>query len=162
MTEALQLSLAAAKRRESTISMIMVDIDHFTQINDSFGPEIGDQVIRKIAGILENISRACDVVARLDSEKFLLALPETELKAAKILAERIRLTIGEQPLLIDQQRIAVTASIGVTAARRGNIDLNHLSREAGHAVMLAKQGGRNQVASIDHNPIHLTSGQARG
>ena len=156
MDEALQLSLASAQRRELPTSAIMVDIDHFKQINASFGPETGDRVIRKSADILQKMSRASDVVARVDGEKFLLVLPETELKFAKLLAERIRLAIGDRPLLVDDQRISVTASIGVTAAK-GEIDLDELAREADKAMYLAKEGGRNQVASIDHDPLHLST-----
>ena len=156
MDEALNLTLAAAQRRDLPTSAIVVDIDHFEQINASFGPEIGDQVIQKIAQILGRMSRSSDVVARIAGKKFILVLPETELTAAKILADRIHLAIGERPLLIDQQRIAITASLGVTASR-GEIHLDDLSQEADHAMFLAKQGGRNQVASIDRDPIHLST-----
>jgi diguanylate cyclase (GGDEF)-like protein len=160
LDEALQLSLAAAQRRGLPTSAIMVDIDHFRQINDSFGPETGDLVIKKIADILLNISRSSDVVARVDGEKFILVLLETDLKAAKNLAERICLSIGERPLLVDQQRIAVTASVGVTSSA-GEVDLDALSREAEQAVRLAKQAGRNQVATLHREPIHLTTNETQ-
>ncbi|MEH6581796.1 MAG: GGDEF domain-containing protein [Halioglobus sp.] len=159
MDEALQLSLAAAQRRDLSTSAIMVDIDHFNQINDSFGPEVGDHLIRKIATILKNMSRSSDVVARVDGKKFMLVLPETKLDPAKILAERIRLAIGERQLLVAEQRIAVTASVGVTTIR-GEITLDALSREADQALYLAKQSGRNQVASIDHDLVHLSNNLA--
>jgi diguanylate cyclase (GGDEF)-like protein len=156
MDEALQLSLAFAQRRELPVSAIMIDIDHLNQINTSFGPDIGDQVIKTIADILQNLSRASDVVARIDAEKFLLILPETELVSAKTLADRICTAIGERPLLVEQQRIAVTVSIGVTGSK-GDVNLDRLSREAGKAMQLAKQAGRNQVASIDPQPVRLTT-----
>jgi diguanylate cyclase (GGDEF)-like protein len=156
MDEALTLTLAAAQRRDLPTAAIVVDIDHFKQINASFGQDIGDQVILKIAEILGKMSRSSDVVARTAGKKFLVVLPETELISAKVLADRIHLAIGERPLLIDQQRIAITASLGVTASR-GDANLDDLSQEADHAMFLAKQGGRNQVASIDRDPIHLST-----
>jgi diguanylate cyclase (GGDEF)-like protein len=159
MDEALHLSLAFAQRRELPVSAIMIDIDHLNQINTSFGADIGDHVIKKVADILQTMSRASDVVARVDGEKFLLVLPETDLTSAKILAERICTAIGERPLLIEQQRIAVTASIGVTGSK-GEVNLDKLSREAGKAMLLAKQAGRNQIASIDPQPVHLTTDRA--
>lgn len=159
MDEALQLSLAAAQRRNLPTSAIMIDIDHFDQINNSFGLETGDLVIRTIAELLGKMSRGSDVVARVAGKKFMLVLPETELKHAKVLADRIRLAIGERPLLVDEQRITVTASVGVTAFK-GDVDLDELSQAANQAMNLARQGGRNQVASIDRDPIHLTTDQA--
>ncbi|MFT4824289.1 MAG: diguanylate cyclase (GGDEF)-like protein [Halioglobus sp.] len=159
MDEALQLSLAAALRRNLPTSAIMVDIDHFDQINNSFGLETGDHVIRTIAALLAKMSRATDVVARVSGKKFMLVLPETELKHAKTLADRIRLAIGERPLLVHEQRITVTASVGVTASK-GDVDLDELSAAANQAMNLARQNGRNQVASIDRDPIHLTTDPA--
>jgi diguanylate cyclase (GGDEF)-like protein len=156
LDEAMQLSLASAQRRDATTSAIMVDIDHFHQINTSFGPEIGDQVIKKIGEVLQDMSRNSDVVARVDGEKFLLVLPETDLKSARILAERILQAIGSQPLLIAQQRIDVTMSLGV-ACSQGETSVDELTQKANHAMRLAKQGGRNQVASIDHQPVHLSA-----
>lgn len=159
MDEALQLSLAAAQRRNLPTSAIMIDIDHFDQINNSFGLATGDLVIRTIAELLGKMSRGSDVVARVAGKKFMLVLPETELKHAKVLADRIRLAIGERPMLVDEQRITVTASVGVTAFK-GDVDLDELSQAADQAMNLARQGGRNQVASIDRDPIHLTTDQA--
>ncbi|MFK8049805.1 MAG: GGDEF domain-containing protein [Halioglobus sp.] len=158
MDEALQLSLAAAQRRNLPTSAIMIDIDHFDQINNSFGIETGDLVIRTIAELLGKMSRGSDVVARVAGKKFMLVLPETELKHAKVLADRIRQAIGERPMLVDEQRITVTVSVGVTSSK-GEVDLDVLSQAANQAMNLARQGGRNQVASIDRDPIHLTTDQ---
>ena len=86
----------------------------------------------------------------------LLILPETELDATRVLAERIRETIGERPLLVDFQRIGVTVSLGV-ACMVGGMTLDELSQEADRAMYLAKRGGRNRVASVERKPVHLTS-----
>ena len=156
MEDALQISLAQASRRASPTSAIMVDIDHFKGVNDSFGHEVGDNLLRQIADILERLCRSSDVVARTGGEEFLLILPETELNDARVLAERIREAIGERPLLVDFQRIGVTVSLGV-ACMVGRVNLDELSQEADRAMYLAKRGGRNRVASVEHKPVHLTT-----
>ena len=101
-------------------------------------------------------SRASDVVARTGGGEFLLILPHTDPDGARLLAESIRKHLAEQPLVVNQQSIPVTVSLGVASAV-GEIDLDNLSREADRAMYLAKRGGRNQVASVEHNPIHLST-----
>ena len=83
-------------------------------------------------------------------------LPDTGLDAARTLAERIRGAIGERPLLVDHQRIPVTVSLGV-ASVTGEVNLDALSQEADRAMYLAKQGGRNRVASVENKPVHLST-----
>ena len=156
LDDALQVSRAQAARRSLPTSAIMVDIDHFKQVNDSFGHEIGDQVLRQVADIITRLCRSSDVIARTGGEEFLVVLPETELDSARILAERIREAIGERPLLVDSQRIGITVSLGVSSVV-GDLNLDELSLEADRAMYLAKRGGRNRVASVEHKPIHLTT-----
>ena len=156
LEDALYLSLAHASRRGLPTSAIMVDIDHFKQVNDSFGHEVGDQVIRNVAETLQRLSRASDVVARTGGEEYLLVLPDTGLDSARILAERIRAAVGERPLLVDHQRIPVTVILGV-ASITGDVNLDALAQEADRAMYLAKQGGRNRVASVENKPVHLST-----
>jgi len=156
LEDALQVSKAQASRRGLPTSGIMIDIDHFKQVNDSFGHEVGDHVLRQVADTLTRLSRSSDVVARIGGEEFLLVLPETALPEARILAERIREAIGQRPLLVDFQRIGVTVSLGV-ACVVGELSLDELSQEADRAMYLAKRGGRNRVASVEHKPVHLTT-----
>lgn len=156
LESALHISLAHASRQELTTSAIMVDIDHFKRVNDNFGHDVGDNVIRQIAQLLQRMSRASDVVARTGGEEYLLILPDTALDAARILAERIREAIAERPMLVDNQPISVTVSLGV-ASVVGDGDLDTLSREADRAMYLAKRGGRNRVASVENKPVHLST-----
>ncbi len=159
LEDAMQVSLAHAGRRGLATSAVMVDIDHFKKVNDSFGHDTGDQVIRAVARLIQRMSRASDVVARTGGEEFLLVLPDTGLEAARVLAERIRTAIGDHPLLVDQQRIAITVSLGVACAE-GDADLDELSQEADRAMYMAKRGGRNRVASVEHRPVHLSNAPA--
>jgi diguanylate cyclase (GGDEF)-like protein len=160
LEDALYISLAQASRQGLPTAAIMVDIDHFKKVNDSFGHEVGDQVIRQVAEVLRHMSRASDVVARTGGEEYLLVLPSTNLDAARILAERIRLAIGERPLLVDHQRIPITVSLGV-ACVIGDVHLDELSQEADRAMYLAKRGGRNRVASVENKPVHLSTAAGR-
>ena len=156
LEDALHISLANASRHDLPTAAIAVDIDHFKQVNDSFGHEVGDRVIRQVADFLERMSRGSDVVARTGGEEYLLVLPNTGLDAARVLAERIRAAIGDHPLLVDNQRIPVTVSLGIASAG-GEVDLDTLSHEADRALYLAKRGGRNRVASVESKPLHLST-----
>jgi diguanylate cyclase (GGDEF)-like protein len=163
LADALQISMAHASRHRLPTSAILVDIDHFKQVNDSFGHDVGDHVIRQVAEMISHMCRASDVVARTGGEEFLLVLPDTTLDSARILAERIRENVAESPLSVDSQQINVTISLGVSCIS-GEIDLDELSREADQALYLAKHGGRNRVASVEHRSVQLSAhtGQSTG
>lgn len=156
LRQALQISLAQAARHGSPTSAIMIDVDLFKQINDSFGHETGDRVIQQISRLLERISRATDVVARSGGDEFLLVLPDTDMDAARLLAERIRSAVGARPMLVDNQRIHVTLSLGI-ATSTGDVDLDKLSQDADRALYLAKSSGRDRVNSVDRRPVRLSS-----
>ena len=156
LENALHITMAQASRQHSSTAAVMVDIDHFKEINDSFGHDAGDQVIGQIARVLKRMSRAGDVVARTGGEEFLLVLPDTELEGARTLAERIRAEISDRPLVINQQRIPITVSVGV-AGSIGELELDKLSQDADRAMHLAKRGGRNQVASVENKPVYLST-----
>jgi len=156
LEDALHVSLAQASRKGLHTSAIMVDIDHFKKVNDSFGHEVGDHVIRQVADYLQRMTRASDVVARTGGEEYLLILPDTSLDAARSLAERIRVAVGERPLLVDNQRIPITISLGV-ASVMAEVNLDELAQEADRAMYLAKRGGRNRVASVENKPVHLSN-----
>jgi diguanylate cyclase (GGDEF)-like protein len=150
----LHVTLAQAARQQLPTAAVMINIDHCKEVNSNFGNDAGDQVIRQVAQYLQRVSRASDVVARTGGDEYLLILPQTDLDGARLLAERIRVDIAERPLLVNQQRIPITVSLGVAGAV-GEIDLDKLSQEADRAMYLAKRGGRNRVASVEPKPIHL-------
>lgn len=156
LEDTLHITMANAARRGLPTSAIMVDIDHFRRINESFGNDVGDHVLRLVADILNRQSRTSDVVARTGGEEFLLILPETTLDAACVLAERIREAISDRPLLVDSHRIGISVSLGV-ACIVGSLHLGELSQEADRALYLAKRGGRNRVASVEHKTVQFST-----
>jgi diguanylate cyclase (GGDEF)-like protein len=160
LAEALNVSLATAARQGLSTSALMVDIDHFKKINDNFGHDTGDLVIQQIADVLQRMARASDIIARVGGEEYLLVLPDTELNAAQILAERIRAAIDEHTVLVNRQSIHTTVSLGV-ACMVGAVNLIELSEAADRALYLAKRGGRNRVASVEHKPVQMTTDTAQ-
>jgi diguanylate cyclase (GGDEF)-like protein len=156
LENALHLTLAEASRGQLPTAAVIAGIDHFKEINSNFGSDAGDQVIRRVAQCLQRLTRGSDVVARTGGDEFLMILPHTDLDGARILAERIRLDIADRPLVVNQQRIPVTVSVGV-AGSSGETDLDKLSQEASRAMHLAKRGGRNRIASVDSKPILLST-----
>ena len=156
LQDALRISIAHARRHGLPTSAIMIDIDYFKRVNDSFGHETGDHVIKLVASMIERLCRESDVVARTGGEEFLIILANTDSASARILAERVRQAVGERPLVVDQHRIPVTISLGVASAS-GEFNLDELSQEADQAMYLAKRGGRNRVASVENKPVHLSN-----
>jgi len=135
-----------AERYEIPLSCIMLDIDHFKKINDSYGHRIGDVVLREFAQLVKRHTRKSDLFARYGGEEFILLLPQTSLKGAKIEAERLMKIVKEyqfKPLKEDQ---GVTVSFGIACTPDRKIknydDLIHL---ADHALFEAKEKGRDQI-----------------
>ena len=157
LDESLHLTLAAAARHAHSTAAVLVDIDHFKTINGTFGHEIGDRVIQQIARALEHICRNSDVVARTGGDEFLIILPNTDLESARVLAERVRESLADYPILVDQQRIALSLSLGVSAAI-GEVDIDALYDDVDKALYTAKQGGRNRVVSVNHRPLQMNVG----
>ncbi|MFV0277901.1 MAG: GGDEF domain-containing protein, partial [Parahaliea sp.] len=114
MEDALQLSLASASRHSSRTAAVLVGIDHFHELNSSFGPEQGDQVIRQLADYLRDHCRGCDVLARVATEEFLLVMPNTDGEAARQVAERLCEAIGRESVQTDPRHyVDISLSAGV-------------------------------------------------
>lgn len=153
---ALNVTLANASRHGEVTAAVMIDVDHFAQLNRHFGDETGDRLLQHVALSLEQECRGGDVVARYERDVFLIILPDSSLDAARNLAERIRTRLGAEPLVIEQQPISLTVSVGAAAAG-GGTGLEGLYRDATRALQLAKRGGRNRVAAVEHRPLHLSN-----
>lgn len=126
------------------LSVLILDIDHFKQINDRYGHEGGDKLLSSVSHLLTATCRMGDVLARWGGEEFVILLPETDLEQARLFAERVRQVIGETGHVTAQEIIRCTVSIGV-AVYGDDVDLDALIARADARLYEAKAGGRNQV-----------------
>ena len=137
-------------RLNNRVSLLMLDIDHFKKINDTYGHPTGDLVICKLANICRKESREIDVVARLGGEEFAILLPETDLQVAITVAERIRATIENTSVKsLSDVAFHFTVSIGVAEQPPEDKSEETLIGKADAALYQAKTGGRNKVISCN-------------
>ena len=134
-----------AIRFKHPISVIMMDIDHFKNINDNHGHSVGDKTLKIIADLLKNMAREIDVVARIGGEEFAFVLPETGLDEAVNLAERLRLEIEKTNVTHHEKTLHITASFGIASSPAGNETLESMLTKSDDALYIAKKKGRNQV-----------------
>jgi diguanylate cyclase (GGDEF)-like protein len=156
MELALQISLASAQRSGQCISAINLDIDHFKEINDRYGHDGGDFVLRQIADILLNYSRPDDVCCRLGGEEFVIIMPGTSKENAGAVAERIRQNIEALELKYQRHKIRLTSSFGI-ATHFGEVQIDHLIKDADKALYAAKSEGRNRVCVTDTDNLERLS-----
>lgn len=136
--------LSLANRENGASALLMVDVDHFKQVNDSHGHEVGDAVLVHLGTVLRKAVRPYDLVVRYGGEEFLVLLPLITTEEAMEAAERIRCTVRDTPICVNRETLSVTVSIGVYAAR-GIRDLQDAVARADEALYEAKRGGRNRV-----------------
>ena len=137
--------LAVAKREGTNISAIVIDIDHFKQINDNYGHDVGDITLQQMATLLEDQTRASDLCCRFGGEEFVILLPGTSVALAKDIAERIRHTVESTEMHYAAGSINITVSLGV-ASGQGEVMMDALLSAADGALYKAKNDGRNRVA----------------
>ena len=141
--EELSARLDQAKQTQMPLSIAMIDIDHFKQVNDTHGHLVGDQVIRTVAQTLAAAIRGLDSVGRYGGEEFLVILPNTPLKYASEVFERMRQRVEASSIIEGE---SVTVSIGVADYRGGPIE--EFIQQADECLYAAKHGGRNRVVSL--------------
>jgi diguanylate cyclase (GGDEF)-like protein len=144
---------------DSTACVLMMDLDHFTEINERFGHAGGDRALAAVATLLQLHMRPTDIVARYGGEEFCALLIATETEEAARIAERLRAAIARQVIELDGQPLEFTASIGVAPLR--NSDLATSIRNADAALYRAKLWGRNQVA-VAESDVRLTRARRAG
>jgi diguanylate cyclase (GGDEF)-like protein len=147
--ERLAIEVARSNRYGAPLSLVMIDLDHFKELNDRFGHPAGDEVLKRVAILIDREKRLGDVVARYGGEEFAAILPHTEARAAMIWAERVRLLIAGTEVRSDAGSLNVTASFGVAGAAPDRAAPPALVEEADQALYEAKRQGRNRVVAMD-------------
>jgi diguanylate cyclase (GGDEF)-like protein/PAS domain S-box-containing protein len=143
-----EVELSRALRYDNRLSILMLDIDHFKQINDSFGHQAGDVVLKSLALTFQEVLRNVDIIGRLGGEEFAAVLPETGIEKATEVAERLREVISANGITLPEGiNINVTVSIGIAALLDKNSNIDVLLNEADKALYRAKQSGRNRVCT---------------
>jgi two-component system cell cycle response regulator len=147
MTGQLNALVNRAVRGGDPVSALMIDIDHFKKINDSFGHAVGDEVLREFAVRLASNVRAVDLPCRYGGEEFTVIMPDTSLEDAGRIAERIRLHVAGSPFRVGEEQLTVTISIGASSTSGEGDTPDALLKRADDAVYEAKSGGRNKVVA---------------
>ena len=141
-----QEELSRAKRYKLPVSIIIMDIDHFKRVNDTYGHKAGDLALQTVVGVCKEALRAHDLFGRYGGEEFVVFLPETPPEMALSVAERLRKNVSCSPALLDNYKINVTASFGVFGVENAEgVELDDLLKNADHALYKAKSLGRNCV-----------------
>ena len=134
-----------AVRFKHPISVIMMDIDYFKNINDNYGHSAGDKVLEAIATVIKDMIREVDIAGRMGGEEFAFILTETDADEAINLAERLKLEVENTTVEYKEQTIQITASLGICSCPVKNETLETLLTKADEALYIAKRNGRNQV-----------------
>ncbi|MFV1965542.1 MAG: diguanylate cyclase [Pirellulaceae bacterium] len=151
-----------SQRHHIPLSCVMVDIDFFKRINDTYGHRVGDQMLQKLTKILKDACRRNDIVCRYGGEEFCVLLPETTEDKALLWAERVRKKVSAQADVIGDPNAAITASFGVAQPLADTESPEQLVDLADQALLMAKRSGRDRVVGFqsiqDSSQIHSTAG----
>ena len=138
--------ISRARREERPLSVLLADIDHFKQVNDTHGHQAGDEVLRQVATLITRGCRDYDIVGRYGGEEFLVVLPGAEWNVARDIAQRMRESAEKRAFTYGQQALRLTISLGYTTLRHNQkTTVTSLVREVDEAMYRAKNGGRNRV-----------------
>lgn len=147
LQQQLEREIARNHRYRSGFSLLLIDIDHFKRVNDEYGHQLGDQVLKEVAAGMERVARSADLVARYGGEEFAIIMPESDPEGALQMAERLRSEVASQNHRVGSGRVAVTISIGVVSCPAGvsSPDREEMIRLADVALYTSKREGRNRV-----------------
>ena len=145
--DSLKKQLDLAKRYDQEFSLIILDIDFFKNFNDTYGHQVGDSVLKTVARILKNNTRATDYVCRYGGEEMSIILPQTSKKEALINAQRICDAVAKTPLKVNNSEVNITISLGVSSFPNDGDTPQKLIEFADKALYFAKEHGRNQVGN---------------
>jgi diguanylate cyclase (GGDEF)-like protein len=142
--------VAKARRNRHSLSLLMLDIDHFKRVNSNYGHIIGDDILSQFGRLLSANLRAYDLIVRYGGEEFVVILPHTGLKQAKVVADKLRHYIEGYPFFNGKGFFHLSCSIGISHLGRGAKTLDDLLAQGDKAMLLAKKKGRNRV--VTHRP----------
>ncbi len=139
-----------AARLKHPLALALVDLDHFKQINDTYGHAIGDEALKALTCICRRTIREIDVQARFGGDEFVVLFPETTLDAAHAIMERVRLAVSAQSVDVNSRQVALTISVGIASLASASTSLDALIEHADQALYQAKAAGRNRVVTEQH------------
>ena len=140
----IQQEWAAAERGSRPLACMLIDVDHFKSVNDNYGHDVGDLVLKRVADVLKHTARTHDVVCRIGGEEFLMICPDSDAQAAAQCAERLRQAVGAMRMQVGKVSLQVTISLGVAAMGPAMRGPEAMVKAADQAVYAAKQAGRNR------------------
>ncbi|MBU2107452.1 MAG: PleD family two-component system response regulator [Alphaproteobacteria bacterium] len=143
----LQTLFDRAMARRRPLSLMITDLDRFKAVNDTFGHDVGDEVLREFARRLRKNVRGIDLACRFGGEEFVVVMPDTDAEIAEKVAERVRAEIADMPFVVGGKKIPITVSVGVSSLKRGTDSVTDLMKRADLALYEAKTGGRNRVVA---------------
>jgi diguanylate cyclase (GGDEF)-like protein len=145
--ESLEIEAHRFERSKKCFSIVLSDIDHFKNVNDTYGHEAGDKILVEVGKIIRENCRKQDVASRWGGEEFLILLPETDLEGGKLLAEKIRKAIESNEFFYQEQKIPITMSFGLSIFFENSKNLEDCIRYADDCLYNAKKMGRNRVVN---------------
>ncbi|MFT7129580.1 MAG: diguanylate cyclase (GGDEF)-like protein, partial [Gammaproteobacteria bacterium] len=145
--ETTQSELMRQQRKKGQSVIVMIDIDHFKEVNDNYGHAAGDKVIIKVATILKDSSRTYDITGRLGGEEYAIMMVDCDLETASEIAKRLCKELEKQKIDVDGHKIKVTVSVGLSTLSEDDNTIEEVILRADRALYRAKDQGRNRVVS---------------
>ena len=141
-------AMMEASANEQALTCLIIDIDHFKNINDTYGHDMGDKVIKTIAKLMLDNTRTMDYIGRIGGEEFAVLMPNTDMDSAYQISDRLRENISKYKMLLNDKSVSVTVSIGLSYLTHEDKNIHTLLKRADTALYEAKDNGRNQVCCI--------------